>query len=95
MTQKLALLTGTFTGAGQQSAALWMKGVFNVSIGSCSGTFLLERSFDDGSSYETAETFTLAATNLATVAFEAEDGVLYRLNCSALSSGTPAYRMAQ
>lgn len=103
MSQKL---TGTFTATGQ-SAAMLVDGVddhigttFNISLwGTFVATVQLERSFDGGTTW-------LPLTNGATQLYnwtapasesktESEVGVLYRLNCTAYTSGTVNYRLSE
>jgi hypothetical protein len=95
-------VAAAFTSTGQSSAFEPHAGrPFNVSVwGTFVGTIDLERSFDDGSTWlkcsrdsaGTAASFTAAAS---VVVEEPEAGVLYRLNATALSSGTANYRISQ
>jgi len=101
-----APVTGTFTATGQSATfqpiireRSW--GQMNVSA---SGTFVatvqLERSFDSGSTwfvcsadgYGTAAAYTAP---FSVVAEENVNGTIYRLNCTAYTSGTVAYRISQ
>lgn len=96
------LLAGTFGGTGQ-SAAVAMRGQFNISL-SGAGTVRVERSFDGGSTFficskpvgdGTVASFALTAGNDVSLVFEEpEDGVLYRLNCTAFTS-TVTYRVSR
>jgi hypothetical protein len=98
--EAVEVLSGTFAATGTSTPkALW--GDFNVVIwGSFVGTIAVERSFDGGTTFVavardtsgTAATFT-AATSLSIS--EPEKGVLYRLNCTAYTSGTANYRLSQ
>lgn len=93
-------LTGQFTGAGA-GASMSFTGTYNVTI---SGTFVaavaLQRSFDQGVTwhtmandvYGTPASFTGPITFIA---FEAEDGVLHRLNCTSWTSGTIDWRLSR
>lgn len=95
-------VTGAFTATGQSGTLRPSAGrPFNLSIwGTFTGTIDLERSFDDGSTWlkcsrdsaGTTARFTVAAS---VVVEEPEAGVLYRLNATALSSGTANYRISQ
>jgi hypothetical protein len=101
-------VTGSFTATGQSESfrpdlrSIHMLGAtFNISIwGTFTGTIDLERSFDDGSTWlkcsrdsaGTSASFTAAAS---VVVEEPEAGVLYRLNCTAYTSGTINYRLSQ
>jgi hypothetical protein len=90
---------GAFTGTGAGVSALLFRS-FNLSIwGTFVGTVALERSFDGGTTWlnctktdGTANSFTAAAS---VVCEEPEPGVLYRLNCSAYTSGTINWRLSQ
>ena len=89
-----ALLEVSFTSA-TNSSNIALNGDFNLSLdfttGSGVGTVDLQRSFDDGVTWETTDTISadtekngLAVSNL-----------LWRLNCSAFTSGTIACRLEQ
>lgn len=94
-------ITGTFTGTGVSSGYSQIQGrAFNITLsGIFVGTVQLERSFDGGTTY-----FPLTSNGSATMVFTApcseqwiddEKGVLYRLNCTAYTSGTVTYRISQ
>jgi hypothetical protein len=94
-------VTGAFAAPGQSASFAPLAGRgFNISIwGTFSGTVQLERSFDAGSTWlpvtangTQLEKFTSAASEQWQ---EDEAGVLYRLNCTALASGTADYRLSQ
>lgn len=86
-----AKISGTFTATGS-SAECHILRYFNVSLnyGGGAATIDLERSFDDGDTWEVRQTFT---ENASTAILEPEKGVKYRLTCSAYTSGTIAYRI--
>jgi hypothetical protein len=96
-----AAVTGTFTATGQSASFTPICGrPFNVTL---SGTFVasvqLERSFDAGSNWHP---ITAAGTQLyawtaaaSETAEEHESGPIYRLNCTAYTSGTVNYRISQ
>lgn len=100
------VVSGTFTAAGQQSGAAaqgeaFFVGDFHASlIGAFTGSVTLERSFDGGTTWVAVATDGQGnpATYTAPVSVdltEFEEDVLYRWNCTALSAGTPAYRISQ
>jgi hypothetical protein len=103
----MANVTGTFTATGQSASfapsvdARSTTNGFNVSA---SGTFVataqLERSFDNGVSWfvcssDAAGTAASWTAPFSVVAQEPTAGVLYRLNCTAYTSGTVTYRISQ
>lgn len=99
-------VTGTFTATGVSASfkpvmrvMAWNQ--FNVSA---SGTFVatvkLERSFDNGDNWfvcssDSAGTEASWTAPFSVVAEEPSSGVLYRLNCTAYTSGTVTYRISQ
>lgn len=83
---------GSFTATGQ-SAAVPISGLFNVSVSDFgTATVAVERSFDNGSSWLNVKSYTAAAEEIGE---EVEYDVVYRLNCSAYTSGTIKYRLSQ
>lgn len=77
-----------------------ITGVYNVAI---TGTFVamlqLERSFDGGTTYAPLSGSTIGTTATFTapttfVGNETERGVLYRVNCTAYTSGTANVRIS-
>ena len=76
-------------------------GKFNVTIsGTFSGTVKVERSFDAGANWhvcsrDSAGTEAAFTAPASIVLEEPEAGVLYRLNCTAYTSGTINYRISQ
>jgi len=95
-------VTGTF-GATGQSNSIVLRGPFNLELrGTFVATVSLERSFDGGSNWGnvtrndgSANAFT-APVSLAVPGDESgEADVLYRLNCTAYTSGTVTYRISQ
>lgn len=103
MAQKL---TGTFTATGQ-SASFQPDGIddragiqFNVSLwGTFVGTVQLERSFDNGTTWLPITSAGAAAFKYTAPASESvsepEADTLYRLNCTAYTSGTVNYRLSE
>lgn len=96
-------ITGSFSATGQSEAFKPRAGVgFNIELkGTASGAVQLERSFDEGVTWVGlyaggfqlyAWTYTAA---LSETAVESETNILYRLNCTALTSGTITYRASQ
>lgn len=91
--------TGAFSATGA-SSAFRLQGHFNFSLyGTFVATVSLERSFDGGTTWlnctrsdGSAGTFTAP---VSLVCLEPEAGVLYRLNCSAYTSGTVSYRLSK
>lgn len=98
--EAVEVLSGSFSAIGISAGkALW--GDFNIVLwGTFVGTVTVERSFDGGTTFVpvardtsgTAASFT-APTSLSIS--EPEKGVLYRLNCTAYTSGTASYRLSQ
>lgn len=94
------LVAGTFTGATNSSAAIFY-GWMNVSIwGTFVGTVVAERSFDGGTTWlgSSLPNSTTAISLTAPASFsvvEPEHQVLWRLRCSAFTSGTISYRLSQ
>jgi hypothetical protein len=74
---------------------------FNLSLwGGFTGVVAVERSFDRGASWvgcsrDGAGTPATYSAPVSLVLEEPEAGVLYRLNCTALSAGTVSYRLSQ
>lgn len=94
----MTVVTGSFTATGNSSALMpknkqgGIESFMNVSLsGTWVGTVLLERSFDGGTTWHTYATHT---ANVEDKVPESEEGVLYRLNCSAYTSGTINYRLS-
>ena len=94
-------VTGSFTAVGQSETLAPHAGRgFNVSLwGAFAGAVRLERSFDAGTTWLPISaagtplyTWTAPASESAQ---EDEAGVLYRLNCTAYTSGTITYRLSQ
>jgi hypothetical protein len=97
-----AVVTGSFTATGQ--SASFQLGTrdseFNVSArGTFVGTIRLERTFDGGTNWHP---LTVGGSPIMTFTApfsegweEIENGVLYRLNCTAYTSGTITYRISQ
>jgi hypothetical protein len=95
---KGAAITGTLSAAGA-SASVKVRGDFNFSLwGTFAATCELDRSFDSGTTWIqlTAIGSPFSWTAPATeVLNEPESGILYRVNCTAVSSGTVNYRVSQ
>jgi hypothetical protein len=92
--------TVTVGAAGVFPFALPIVGTYNVAIG---GTFVatlqIERSFDGGATYVplSGATIGVTATFAAPTTFrgvEPERGVLYRVNCTAFTSGPATVRIS-
>lgn len=105
------VVSGTFTATGQSAsftpipgsnkAQQHGAGYFNMSLwGTFTATVKLQRSFDAGTTWLTVSQDATGAdasytAALSVVAIEPETGVLYRLNCTAYSSGTVNYRISR
>jgi len=94
-------IASTFTGTGQSASFTPVaRRAFNVSIwGTFGATVQLERSFDAGATWLpiTAAGFQLYVWTAPASEMAQEDqaSVLYRLNCTAMASGTVNYRISQ
>lgn len=96
-----AIVQGSFVATGQ-SLALPASGPFNLSLwGTFVATVQLQRSFDGGLTWQLAQADSVGATAISFTAVASvkldlgsEGGVLYRLNCSAYTSGTVNYRLS-
>jgi hypothetical protein len=98
--EAVEVLSGSFAATGTSaSRALWSG--FNIVLwGTFVGTVNVERSFDGGTTFVpvardsagTAMTFTAPGSLSIS---EPERGVLYRLNCTAWTSGSISYRLSQ
>lgn len=93
------ILSGSFGGTGQ-SAAVQIFGRFNLSLtGTFSGTVALERSDSKTGTFTPVARDTSGTQATFTTAFEGlsmeedEQGMWYRLNCTAYTSGTINYRI--
>lgn len=100
MTQ--GVLASSFTATGA-SPSISFTGDANFALTGGVGTVKLQKSFDYGSTWITVSrssdgteaAYTLAANgNVAVIVYEPEQGVLYRVNCTAYTSGTITYRLS-
>jgi len=88
----IAKTEGSFTGISAGDP-IKLQGDFNISVaGFGSAQVDLERSFDTGSTWKTVEAFSADADKRG---YEPEEGILYRLNCTAHVSGTIVHRLSQ
>jgi hypothetical protein len=93
------VVTASFTATGP-SAGGNFYGAFNVALwGTFVGTVQLQRSFDGGTtwlpaSFDGQGDIASYTQPISVVANEPEHGVLYRLNCTAFTSGTINYRIS-
>lgn len=96
----LSVVTGSSTATGASEARVF-TGTFNVTLRvPGTQTFQLQRSFDGGTNWDTvskdadgnAASYTVSCSFTL---FEPEEGVLWRVNCSAYTSGTGVYRISQ
>lgn len=88
------------TAVAAQSAAIVLRGPWNLSIwGTFTGLSLrVERSFDNGTTWLplTNAGASIAYTGAASEVWDApEDGVLYRINVTAIASGAVNARLSQ
>ena len=98
----IALLSGSFAGVAN-SAAIEIIGEFNFrldfSTGTGVGTVEVQRSFDGGATWQAIGKPDLSAAsftgNVDGGGKEVERGILYRLRCTAFTSGTIAYRLSR
>ena len=90
----MAQVNGTFTATGA-TAPIGLGGDFTVALKDFgTATVTLERSFDDGASWFIVDTFTTDVNNngVASGRSIGQNGQnIYRLNCTAYTSGTIAY----
>ena len=95
----LQVASGTLTGLDDAGSAIMLRGNFNISVwGTFVATVELERSFDGGTTWIRV-TFSdggiLAYTAPASAVWsEAEYGVLFRLRCTAYTSGSINWRLS-
>jgi hypothetical protein len=83
-------ISGTLTSVST-SASVALYGDYTVSLsGFGTGTVVLQRSFDQGVTWKDVESFT---ANVEKNGSEPLSQVLYRLNCTAYTSGTLAYTL--
>ena len=88
----IALVAGSFTGTGA-SEALELRGDYNLSLsGFGTASVALQRSFDGGVGWNTVDSF---AGDAEMAGFEAEGGMLYRMNCTTYTDGAIAYRLSR
>jgi hypothetical protein len=101
-------VSGTFAAAGQSSSfkpvmRVMAWGEFNIFLsGTAVATVELERSYNSGTTWHKVYaggtqlyTWSYNSINLSETAEEPEPGVVYRLNCTAYTSGTVTYRISQ
>lgn len=94
----MTAVTGTFTGTGSSDSVTPIVGgnersrIVNVSLsGTWTATVLVERSFNNGTTWHTVATHT---ANVEEQHTEQEPGVKYRLRASAYSADTVVYRIS-
>lgn len=94
------VVTGTLATSGAASPSVAIYGNFNVTIsGSFTGTAQVQRSFDNGTTWNTVSTDgTGSAASYSApcsvTGIEVEWALLYRIYCSALSAGSITYRLS-
>lgn len=98
-----AVLTGEFTATGE-STWIALRGEYNLSLMGGVGTVRLEKSYDGGITVFTVSKNTdgdpasyalVANDEISLVGIEPESGIIYRLVCTAYTSGTIPYRLSQ
>lgn len=104
------VVSGSFTATGQSAsfrpnigARDTSGGSFNIGLsGTAVASLQLEKSFDNGTTWHQIyaggiqlKSWSYSSTNIAETGQEFEQGVLYRLNCTAFTSGTLSYRLSQ
>lgn len=79
--------------AGAVTAPMVLTGYYNMSLEFLgAGTISLQRSFDGGAHWKTIASYT---GNTESVDYEPEEGVQYRLACTAFTSGPILCRLSQ
>ena len=95
------VLSGSVTNGSLNGNPVYISGNFNVSVwwSAFVGTLVLERSFDAGTTFlpvtfsdGTPVSFTAVASGTWS---EPESGMLYRIRCSAWTSGTANWQISQ
>jgi hypothetical protein len=98
--EALDVLSGTLTAVGA-SASKPLHHDFNVSLwGTFAATVQVERSFDGGTTFvpvskDASGTTAAFTAPCSIICDEPELGVLYRLNCTAYTSGTVNFRLSR
>ena len=99
-----SVLSGSFAATGASPAAnnIELAGIAHLTLsGTFVGTVVLERSFDGGTTWFPAfhtnggAAISFTAPVCMPIACGDELGVLHRLNCTAYTSGTIAYRLSR
>lgn len=92
---------GVITGTGATSAVEFKDGGGNILLdfGSGAGTVAIEKSFDGGTTWYTASkdatpTAAIYTQSINGVIDEREQGVFYRFNCTAFTSGSIPFRLS-
>lgn len=92
MAIKSDFISGSFSDTGESADSFRYAGQFNVSLsGFGTATVAVQRSFDNGSTWVTVESFTEDTERFAV---SPQSDVLWRFNCTSHSSGTIVYRMS-
>ncbi len=102
MAIKDTLLEGTFAATGV-SAGVPLKGKANVLITGGSGVVEIQKSFDDGATWNViskdssgaAASYDTASVDLNGTVEEPEFGIKYRFECTAYTSGTITFRLSR
>lgn len=96
----IVLITKAFTATGTSDSAVF-RGQFDAALwGTFVGTAQLQQSFDGGTTWipvsiDSSGSPASYTAPVAVTAFEPEDGVLYRWECTAYTSGTINARISK
>jgi hypothetical protein len=83
----------TVNAAGNKTEAMTVTHYYNLSLEFIgAATIALQRSFDGGAHWKTISTYT---GSVESVDYEPEEGVQYRLVCTAFTSGPILCRLSQ
>lgn len=100
-TQGIMLLQGSFSAPGVSNAIVLSYGWFSLSLwGTFAASVQVERSPDNGATWlavaeDSTGTYAIYTNPVSLNGFSPDTGVQFRLNCTALTSGTVSYRLAQ
>lgn len=85
------IIHGQVSGVGvTTTVVLGPNTAFNLSLNNANGTFIIERSFDDGATWRAVQTIT---SDYEGIGYEPEAKTVYRINCTAYVSGPMDYRI--
>lgn len=85
------ILEGQLSGVGASEAVtLGPKTPFNLSLSGVDGTYVIERSFDEGATWMVVGT---ATKDYEGVGYEPEAKTLYHIKCTSYTSGPMTFRI--